>query len=87
MEKNLILDVWRGPEYVPAAEQGSCKVCKENSRRRYVKYKSTWCVFWNISVILASAWLCNVRFENLWTSYASYVKQHFCSTIFKIQLF
>ena len=56
---------------------------QNNSRRRYVKYKSTWCVFWNISMILASVWLCKVRFENLWSSYA---EQHFCSYILKVRL-
>ena len=38
---------------------------KANSRRRYVKYKSTWYMFWNISMILACVWLRNVGFENL----------------------
>ena len=41
------------------------------TRRRYVKYKSTGCVFWNIWMILASVWLRNVRFEN-----------YFCLTTF-----
>ena len=27
---------------------------------------STWCVFWNISVMLAIVWLRNVRLKNLW---------------------
>ena len=66
--KKSILGVWRGSEYASAAKQGRCKVCKKNPWRRYVKYKSTWCVFWNISMILASVWLRNVRFENLWIS-------------------
>ena len=26
------------------------------------------CLFWNISMILVSVWLRNVRFENLWIS-------------------
>ena len=81
-KKNSISDVWRDSEYASAAKQGRCKVCKNNSRRRYVKYKST-CVFWSISMILASVWLCNVRFENLWSSY---VEQRFCSTILKVRL-
>ena len=50
--KKSILDVWRGSEYASAAKQGKCKVFKKNSRRCYVKYKSTWCVFWNILMIL-----------------------------------
>ena len=66
--KNSILDVWRDSEYASAAKQGSCMVCKKHSRRRYVKCKSTWFVFWNISMILASVWRHNVRFENLWIS-------------------
>ena len=45
MQKNSILDVWRGSEYASAAKQSRCKVFKKNSRRRYVKYKSTWSVF------------------------------------------
>ena len=58
MQKNSIVDVWRGSDCASAAKQGRYKVYEKNSRRRYVKYKSTWCVFWNIS-ILASAWLRN----------------------------
>ena len=30
--KKSILDVWRGFEYVSAAKQGRCKVCKKNFR-------------------------------------------------------
>ena len=43
--KKSILGVWRGSEYASAAKQGRCKVCKKNSRRSYVKYKSTWLCF------------------------------------------
>ena len=43
-QKSSVLDVWRGSEYASAAKLGRCKVCNKNSRRRYVKYKSTWCV-------------------------------------------
>ena len=57
--KKSILGVWRGSEYASAAKQGRCKVCKKNSRRRYVKRKSMWYVFWNISMILANVWLRN----------------------------
>ena len=49
---------------VSAPKQGRHKVCRKNSRHRYVKYKSMWCVFWNISMILASVWLRNVRFRS-----------------------
>ena len=66
--KNSILDVRRDYEYASAAKQGRCKVCEKNSWRRYVKYRSTWCEFWNISIILAGVWLRNVAFENLWIS-------------------
>ena len=74
--KKSILGVWRGSEYASAAKQGRCKVCKKHSRCHYIKYKwlhymkykSKWCVLWNISMILASVWLRNVRFENLWIS-------------------
>ena len=66
--KKIHLRCLKGCEYGSAAKQGRCKVCKKNSRCRYLKYKSTWCVFWNISMILASIWLRNVRFQNLWIS-------------------
>ena len=62
--KNSVLDVWMGSGYASAAKQGRCKVCRKNSWRRYVKYKSTWCVFWKIWMILASVWLRSVRLEN-----------------------
>ena len=62
--KNFILDVWRGSDYAAAAKQGKCKVSKINTRRRYVKDRSRWCVFWNISMILPSVWLRNVRFRS-----------------------
>ena len=55
----LHLDIWRGSEYVSAEKQGRCKVCKKNSLCRYVKCKSTWYRFWNISMILANVWLRN----------------------------
>ena len=42
--KNSILDSWKGSEYASAAKQGRCKVCKKNSRRRYVKYIYMICV-------------------------------------------
>ena len=65
MQKYSILDVWRGSEYASADKQDRCKVCKKNSRCRYVKCKSTWYMFWNSSAILANVWLRNVTFENL----------------------
>ena len=59
MQKHFILDVWRGSEYASAEKQGRCKVRKKNSRRRYVKRKSTRYMFWNISMKLANVWLRN----------------------------
>ena len=44
-QKHTILDVWRGSEYASAGKQGRCNMCKKNSRRRYVKFKSTY-MFW-----------------------------------------
>ena len=66
MQKHSILDVWVGSEY--ASPEGRCKVYKKNSRRFYVKYKSIWYAFWNISMILANTWPRKVKFENLWIS-------------------
>ena len=63
--KKSILGVWRGSEYASAAKQGRCKVCKKNSRRCYVKCKSMWYVFWNISMIFANVWSRNVGFKNV----------------------
>ena len=64
--KTLHLRCLKGSKY--ASAEGRCKVCKKNSRRRCVKFKSTWHVFWNSSKILANVWPRNVRFENLWIS-------------------
>ena len=44
-QKHSILDVWSGSEYTSAEKQVTRKVCKKNSRRRYVKCKSTWYAF------------------------------------------
>ena len=38
--RHSILDVWRGAEYTSAEKQGKCKMCKNNSQRRYVKSKN-----------------------------------------------
>ena len=65
MQKHSILDVWSGSEYASAKTQSMCKVCKKNSQRHYVKFKSTWYVFWNISMISGNVWLRTLRFENL----------------------
>ena len=81
--KNSTLDVWRGSKYASAAKQVRFNVCRKNSRRRYLKYKSTWCVFWNISMTLAGVWLRNLRFENLWISS---VQQNVRSTNSKVQV-
>ena len=40
-QKHFILDAWRGSEFASAEKQGTRKVCKKNSRRRYMKHKST----------------------------------------------
>ena len=56
------------------------KVYKKNSRHRYLKCKSTWYAFRNISVILANVWPRNIRCEYLWISSVS---QHFRWTILK----
>ena len=38
--RHSILDVWRGAEHTSAEKQGKCKMCKNNSQRRYVKSKN-----------------------------------------------
>ena len=65
-QKHSVLDVWKGFEYVSA--EGSCKMYKKNSRRRYVKCNSAWYAFGYISTILAKVWQRNVRLEYLWIS-------------------
>ena len=57
--RNIPSDVcYNNTKYQVQSEKKSrCKVCKKNSRRRYVKCKSTWYMFWNISMILANVWL------------------------------
>ena len=65
-QKQSVLDVWKGFEYVSA--EGSCKMYKKNSRCRYVKCKSAWYAFGYISTILAKVWQRNVRLEYLWIS-------------------
>ena len=67
-------------------------MCKKNSRRRYVKYKSAWCVFWNISMILASVWLHNVSFRSshlrcsvrkgVLRNFAELTGKHLCQSLF-----
>ena len=81
--KTIHLRCLEGSEYASVEKQGRFKVCKKNSRRRYVKCKSTWCMFWNISMILANLWLCNKRFENLRISSD---KQHFSFNYFEVRL-
>ena len=55
-------------------------MCKQNSWRRYVKCKSMWNAFSNISVILANVLLRSLRFQNLWIKFCLKT----CSTILKI---
>ena len=49
-------------------KQGRCKVYKNNSWCHCVKYRVDLYMFWNILQILATVWLCNLRFENIWIS-------------------
>ena len=44
----------RGSDY--ASAEGRCKVYKKSCRRHYVKCKSAWYVFPNISMMLANVW-------------------------------
>ena len=34
MQKHSILDIWRGSKYASAEKQSTCRVAKNNSRRR-----------------------------------------------------
>ena len=62
-QKQSMLYIWGGSEHASTEKQGTCKVCKKNSRRRYVKCKSTWYMFWNISMILANLWFLEANSE------------------------
>ena len=64
--KDSILDVSGDSEYASAAKQGRRKASKKNSRRRYVSYNLRDVCF---EIFQGSAWLRNVRFENLWVSF------------------